>query len=258
MMAAMSDPASTNDDATDATAGEPTPTERLVRVQHLDTEIDQLTHRRARLPEVEAATEARAAVAAWEAARDALQARIDELGEVITGAEERTAELEAQTARLEAQLKTVIAPREAEALMHEIATLAEDRDGVETHELEALEEQADVEDRLTGHGNQEVQVRSVSSSADAAAATALATLDGEVAALTSSRDEARENVPSGLLARYDRMRQQHLVAVAELNGRQCSGCYLELSAAEVDDVKDEAAAGDGVAACPQCGRMLVV
>jgi len=47
------------------------------------------------------------------------------------------------------------------------------------------------------------------------------------------------------------------VAVAQLVGKQCQGCHLELSAAEVDTAKDEAAA-TGVTDCPDCGRLLIV
>ena len=44
---------------------------------------------------------------------------------------------------------------------------------------------------------------------------------------------------------------------AALVGKQCQGCHLELSAAEIDTVKDEAAE-TGVADCPDCGRLLIV
>jgi uncharacterized protein len=59
------------------------------------------------------------------------------------------------------------------------------------------------------------------------------------------------------LATYDRKRAAFGVAVASLVGKQCQGCHLELSAAEIDTVKDEAAE-TGVADCPDCGRLLIV
>ena len=59
------------------------------------------------------------------------------------------------------------------------------------------------------------------------------------------------------LKRYDRLRQQHLIAAATLSGSRCDGCHLDLSPAEVDIVKDHAAKG-GLADCPQCGRLLAV
>ncbi len=47
------------------------------------------------------------------------------------------------------------------------------------------------------------------------------------------------------------------MAVAALVGKQCQGCHLELAAAEIDTVKEEAAA-TGVTDCPDCGRLLIV
>ena len=44
---------------------------------------------------------------------------------------------------------------------------------------------------------------------------------------------------------------------ATLAGSRCEGCHLDLSAAEVDTVKEGVAEG-GLADCPQCGRLLAV
>jgi predicted nucleic acid-binding Zn-ribbon protein len=45
------------------------------------------------------------------------------------------------------------------------------------------------------------------------------------------------------------------VAVARLDGPRCTGCNLDLSTAEVDDVRS-VGAGE-FADCPNCGRLLV-
>jgi len=237
---------------------EPTPTDHLVELQRLDTEIDQLTHRKANLPEEAARAEAESAVVVWQQQHDALTARIDELGRTIVDAESKSADLGADKERLEAQMKTVIAPREAEALMHEIATIDGQRDEIETAELEALEAQADAEQQLEQHQAGEESVRAALTAAEAVAAEAFGQIDEQVGELLTARDGERELVPAALLGRYDRLREHHLVAVSNLAGKQCTGCHLDLSAAEIDDAKDEAAASGGVADCPQCGRMLVV
>ncbi|MEL6892762.1 MAG: hypothetical protein AAFP84_14290 [Actinomycetota bacterium] len=250
----MSEPtasAAPNDSSSEA----PSP---IVALQQLDSEIDQLAHRRANLPESAALQMAEDALTAWEAERDRLHGAISELGDRIAGAEERAEEIGEHTTRLEAQLRTVIAPREAEALMHEIATLADERDAVETGELEALEAQTVLEDTLGSHVETEAALREDASRSGEAQRIATAAIDEQVRALTGRRDAARGEVSAGLLARYDRLRGHHQIAVTELKGRQCLGCHLDLSAAEVDDVKDEAAASGGVADCPQCGRMLVL
>ena len=232
--------------------------ERLVALQRVDTEADQLLHRRERLPEREALATATEALRAWERERTALRRRIDELGESIEAAERESAEIGTHKDRLQAQMKTVIAPREAEALLHEIEVLDARVDELDTAELEALEAQSEADDRLTSHLSGEPGLRASTSDADTALERASGELDAELAVLERRREEARAELDAPVLARYDRLRASSGVAVAELEGRRCSGCHLDLSAAEVDDVRDEAAGSDGVADCPQCGRMLVV
>lgn len=244
--------ASSDDGSFDTTAG------RLAALQDLDTQIDQLTHRRATLPEREALAAATEQMKHWESERTAMRNRLDELESAIERAETEAAELSTNTERLQAQLKTVIAPREAEALMHEIETLDGQRDVVETAEIEALEEQARVDDELTSHLTRESSFRDAMGSADGALAAVVSEIDADLGRLIERRNEARDRLSDSLLARYDRIRQSSGVAVARLDGRRCEGCHLDMSAAEADDVKDEAAASGGIADCPQCGRILLV
>ena len=141
--------------------------------------------------------------------------------------------------------------------MHEIATIDGQRDELDTHELEALEEQAQRDDELAEHLRGEESIRTAVRRADEAVVGAVGDIDRQLAALDERRTALRAEVPASLLSTYDRKRAALGVAAAQLVGRQCQGCHLELSAAEVDTVKDEAAA-TGVTDCPQCGRLLVV
>lgn len=231
--------------------------EILLALQAVDTTADQLGHRREHSPLHDDLASATSAMRTWEKQCAALRARIDELGASIDDAERRGAELLAHRRRLEQQMKTVIAPREAEALMHELATLAEQSDDLDAHELEALEEQAALDDDLSSHLAGEESLRGRLGQADAALADELAVIDDQLAALAIERESLRAEVPAALLATYDRKRAALGVAVARLVGKQCQGCHLELSAAEIDTVKHEAA-DSGVTDCPDCGRLLIV
>jgi predicted nucleic acid-binding Zn-ribbon protein len=245
-------------ETTDAAASTPrTVAELLLALQSVDTQADQLGHRREHSPLRDDLASATTAMRTWERERAALRSRIDELGASIEQAEERGAELLAHRQRLERQMKTVIAPREAEALMHEMATLTSQIDDLDVHELESLEEQSTLDDRLAGHLRGEEQLRARQRLADDALAAEVGDIDRELAQLAERRTELREQIPEGLLATYDRKRAALGVAVAPLVGKQCQGCHLELSAAEIDTVKDEAAA-TGVTDCPDCGRLLIV
>jgi predicted nucleic acid-binding Zn-ribbon protein len=231
--------------------------ELLLALQAVDTTADQLGHRREHSPLHDDLASASAAMRSWEQRRTTLRSRIDELGASIDDAERRGAELLAHRRRLEQQMKTVIAPREAEALMHEMATLTEQTEELDVHELEALEEQAALDDELSAHLLGEESLRDRLGQADAALADEVADIDQQLAGLSTKREVLRAQVPDALLATYDRKRAAFGVAVARLVGKQCQGCHLDLSAAEIDTVKDEAA-DTGVTDCPDCGRLLIV
>ena len=163
----------------------------LLDLQSIDTSADQLTHRRehsALRAEFAAATER---AKEWERRRTTLRSRIDELGAVIDAAEKKGAELSTHRLRLEQQLKTVIAPREAEALMHEMATVESQRDELDTQELVALEEQASVDDQLAAHLAEQDAVTTAVRLADTAFAEEVADIEAELAALAQRRDDVR-------------------------------------------------------------------
>jgi len=229
--------------------------ERILELQAVDTATTQLNHRRAHLPELDALRAARADLEAWQRRRAASENRIAELASEIEAAEASSHEIDAHITRLEKQLRTVISPREAEALQHEIATLRERRSGLDDRELEALEEQAQVDDTRAELAASEAGLRAAVGTAEDALAVAQADIDQELADLDAKRAELRPLFDAPLLARYDRLRAQLGVAVARLDGRRCDGCHLDLSAGELDVVRHTA---DGeLADCPQCSRLLV-
>jgi predicted nucleic acid-binding Zn-ribbon protein len=233
-------------------------THPILELQAADTLADQLRHRRDHLPEQEQVALARARHTEWARRRDGLQRRVDELESVISRSEADSHAIDLDRARLEKQLKTVISPREAEALMHEIALLTERRGALDDAELSALEEQAEIDDDLAAHAGAEDGLVSAVAVAEEAATQATTQIDAELAEIDSRHEALRAAVDPALLERYDRLRRQQMVAAARLHGSRCEGCYLDLSAAELDEVRAVAARNGGLADCPQCGRLLVV
>jgi uncharacterized protein len=231
-------------------------TDALLDLQALDTEARQLQHRRSHLEELVIARAARDRVDDWERRRAALTARSAELDETIRRTEADAAALDVHRTRLSAQLRTVIAPREAEALQAELATLAARRSDLDDAGLAALDEQVEVEAGLEALAAEEPAVRSELAVAADAVAAAVTEIDTRLAELTVAREGLRGGLPADVLARYDRLVEHHGVAISRLVGSHCEGCHLDLSAAELDEVR--AAASGGVADCPQCGRMLVL
>lgn len=230
-------------------------TDDLLELQTIDTTLDQLNHRRTHLGEREAAAVADSGLQSAERRRGELTARAAELDAAITELETSGATLTAQRGRLEGQLKTVIAPREAEALMHELSMLAQRRDQLDDEELGHLEEQSDLDAALVALDGQLPELRARADEARSALAAAEAVLDDEIARSGAARSAAAARIDAGLLARYERLRARlGGVAVARLDGSRCGGCHLDLSTTELAEVRS---AGPGeFADCPHCGRLL--
>lgn len=228
----------------------------MLALQQLDTAIDQLTTRRTRVPEVGELAAATAARDAWHGDLQAARHQQALAEEAIATAEREGVALTERQARLERQLKTVIAPREAEALMHEIEVVRAEHDELDDRELAAMEEHGAETDRiaeLEGRGPiVQAEVDRATDSYDAA----VATLDHERIQLVERRDAARRETPEPDVLEYDRRRARlDGVAVAALVGRRCDGCHLDLSPAEVDGV-GRLPEGQ-LPECPHCGRLLV-
>jgi predicted nucleic acid-binding Zn-ribbon protein len=227
----------------------------VLELQAAETMSDQLKNRRERLVEREQVQAARNNLIRWDQSRKLLHQRLDEIEAQIDQSEKESHDIDRRRTKLEAQLKTVIAPREAEALQSEIATLNARRSELDDAELAAMEEQSRLEDELAAVLSQERPLTDTLTSADAVLAAVEHDIDGELSGIAGRLDGLRSEVDPGVLKRYDRLRSHFVVAATKLSGSRCEGCHLDLSAHEVDDVKDELAA-NGIADCPQCGRLL--
>lgn len=232
-------------------------THPILELQAADTMADQLRHRRDNLPEREALQAAKNELIRWNEARTVTRRRVDELAELIEQTEQRSKQIDAHIAKLNEQMKTIIAPREAEALLSEIATLRQERSDLDDAELNALEEHARSDGALQQLLEQETELTETYIAADRVASAAETDIEGELSRISTRLEGLRAAVDKKVLRRYDRLREQHLIAAATLSGSRCDGCHLDLSAAEVDRVRDDAAKA-GLAECPQCGRLLAL
>jgi predicted nucleic acid-binding Zn-ribbon protein len=228
----------------------------MLALQQVDSALDQIGHRRQRLPELASRDACAAVLRDLDERIAASEAAVDRALALIEHNEHEAADLTTKRERLEQQLKTVISPREAEALMSQIAHLNAQRGELDDQELAALEEQA-AGDELAG------ELRALRAVAEQELAAAEQSLGLAMAALDQERDEllARRSVATDQLtpdelATYERARHQFDgVAVALLDGQRCQGCHLDMSRAELDRIRSLPA--DELPECPQCGRFLV-
>lgn len=228
----------------------------LLALQGADTALDQLGQRRARLAEREAFAAAEQARTTSTRRAAAIAARQGQLAAAVEAAEAEGAQLTKQRERLEAKLKTVISPREAEALMHELDAVAARRDALDDTELAHLEEESQLADERAELEAAAPAEEQALAAAAAALRAAEAEIDAEVASLEIARAARAAALDAARLADYERRRRHHGgVAVATLDGRRCRGCSLDLSTSEFEQIR--AGPPGEVADCPQCGRLLV-
>jgi uncharacterized protein len=228
----------------------------LLALQLLDSELDQIDGRRKRLPERAALAEATAAQQRWQADRQVQQDRITAATAAIEQAEEAGAELDRKSAKLQAQLKTVIAPREAEALMKEIDGLAAKHGELDDVELAAMDDQAAAEAAIAELDGRAPELQAAVDEAAEVVRAAEAGLTADHDAVQARRDEAWAALSADEHSLYDTARKRHGgIGIARLERHTCTGCHVDLSQVEFERVMS-APAGE-LAECPHCDRFLV-
>ncbi|MFM8688140.1 MAG: hypothetical protein ACKODR_05200, partial [Acidimicrobiaceae bacterium] len=120
----------------------------LLELQKIDTALSQLVHRQANLDERKVLAMQKATLAAFESENLKSMNELASARAEIAALEAANKKCEAQIAKYSQQLKTVIAPREAEALQHEIETVRTERSANDDKELLSLETSERLEQHL--------------------------------------------------------------------------------------------------------------
>ena len=230
--------------------------EHLYAVQALDTSADQLRYQRAHLPERTALAEARRVRAAARAVLDAAETRQRSLEARYGTLDVEAVDRAGRKTRLDAKLRTIVITREAEAVQRELAMLTTERDAADEEGLAVLEDLEQVGDEIVGLQATLADATEAERIAGEALIVAEADVDARLGDTVVRRVDAVVAVSAGLMARYEQMRPRFKgVAVARLQGPQCTGCHMDLSRVELEAVW---ATPEGtLPECPQCARLLV-
>ena len=229
----------------------------LLELQKIDTALSQLVHRQANLDERKVLAAAKAALVASQGENARLTAELTASKDEISSLESANKKCEAQIAKYSQQLKTVIAPREAEALQHEIETVCTERSANDDKELQLLETSENLELQLRLTAEQISELSAGVASATAALNEALKICDDEKNSLDEKRHGVASAIDSKLIKLYDVKRTKRTTAaVADLHGSKCQSCHLDLSVVELSALKKLGA--EEFAECPNCDCYLVV
>ncbi|MGA1172726.1 MAG: zinc ribbon domain-containing protein [Ilumatobacteraceae bacterium] len=229
----------------------------LLELQKIDTALSQLVHRQANLDERKVLAAAKAALIACQGENAKTNNELVSAKTEITNLETANKKCEAQIVKYSQQLKTVIAPREAEALQHEIETVRAERSANDDKELLLLE----TSERLEQHLQQLAQ-KIIAQSLAVATATealneALKICDSQKKSLDEKRLAVAGAIDSKLIKLYDVKRTKRTTpAVADLHGSKCQSCHLDLSVVELSALKKLGA--DELAESSNCDCYLVL
>ena len=239
-------------------AASPAQQRRLLNLQVIDTAIRQLEHRRSHLPEQVALDDNAAVLSQISVDHAAAAEQRDRLGTQQQRHESEIAVVDSRRKSEEGRMYSglITSEKEVEALRHEIHALRNRKSDLEDALLEIMEQREETESLVqaleTRHGELSGQMATLTSARDEAARD----IDAELVRRRAERAEVVADLPEEMLAFYEQLRERKQgVAVAELHGRTCQGCRLELTAIEYEDAMSDSSSG--LAHCEQCGRILI-
>jgi hypothetical protein len=230
----------------------------LLAVQDLDTEADQLRHRRATLPERTELEAVHGQLRELEAARAEVRLRRDELAREQRRLEDEISRLDEKATEVHTTLYSgsVRNPRELQALQEDFDSLKRRQRQLEDQVLEHMEQAEPVDVELADLDSRQAALDDEGARLTAAIAQAETEIDAELQRVGQQRADAATPLPPDVLREYEALRPRlGGIAVARLVGGNCQGCHLTLSAVEIDRIRH--LPPDEPAYCDECGRLLV-
>lgn len=231
----------------------------LLTLADTDEEIRRLEHKRAHLPEQQVLDS---------------HVQTDKLvTDEFVDANQTQERLTAQATRHEREIETVdtgrktheaqiysgriTSERELTAIREEIQAMFRRKSDLEDSLLEIMEQLEEVTSLVDELGSRRSDLQDQIASLTARRDEAAADIDAELTALRARRDAESAAMPAPIMAAYDNLRAKRPGrVVARLQGRMCTGCQLDLTAIELEEIK--ATAASELAYCQQCGSIIVV
>lgn len=234
----------------------PAQQKELLRLQALDTRLQQTQHQAKALPQL---AELAALGATAEKTRMTLAARTGELEDVrieLGRIESDVDVVEKRIARDTDRVDHTSSVKDVQALETELAALRKrhtDLEEIELAVMERLEEReaavAEVEEARDALAE---QIGAVEKARD----IRLAELDRELSDLAKDRETIAATLTEELRSLYEKRRVVGRGnAAALLRARTCSGCTMTLTGNDLEAVRG--AVADEVVFCPDCGAILV-
>ncbi|WP_438855945.1 zinc ribbon domain-containing protein [Agromyces sp. M3QZ16-3] len=234
----------------------PADQEQLLRLQAIDTRLQQLAHRLRSLPqtaELASLGDRDTAVRGRRAeAIGALEDARAELGRIESDVEV----VEKRIARDGDRLTHTSSMKDVQALEAELVSLRKRLSDLEDAELIVMEKVEAAEAHVAGIDRERAELAESTAALEAARDEAAGGLGTEREQAERDRGTIASTVPDDLLRFYeDRRVRGGGIGAALLRQRTCGGCTITLTGSDLEAVRR--AADDEVVQCPECDRILV-
>lgn len=230
---------------------------RLLELQQVETAIDQLNHKAKTLPVVKELDAARAALPIAENELVARQTAVADLQILVKRAD---ADVEQVRLRIERDSALVdggsLSAKDLVNMQHELETLKRRQATLEDEELEIMAQVESAQKLVDEQTQILTELTAKFDELSAQATQLLAEINNDKEAKISIATQMRTGIDAELLKLYDKIRTDHGgIGAAELSGKTCGGCRIEISATDLAAI--QAAAADEVVRCDECRRILV-
>jgi len=150
----------------------------------------------------------------------------------------------------------ISSPRELESLQAEIELLARRQSELEDIALELMERREEADKRRADLDRKVTEAVEERDNAENRRSEAVLRIKDELDSATQRRSRIVKELPEDLLNLYERLREQYAgIGAAALRYGRCEGCKLQLSAAELREMR--LAPPEEVTRCENCRRILV-
>jgi predicted nucleic acid-binding Zn-ribbon protein len=227
----------------------------LLRLQALDTRVQQLDHTKKALPQH--VPLARLAPSG-EAVRQRHTAKSGELEDArteLSRAESDVQVVEARMTRAPVRLQQPSSVKDIQALEAEVEALKKRRGDLEDIELAVMERIEGIEAELAGITRERDELAGEVAELEAAKGQEQATIEKQRAAASADRAAIAATISDDLLALYEKQRARYGVGAALLVRGVSMGSNVKLTESDLQVIR--ASAPDDVVLCPDSGAILV-
>jgi len=223
----------------------------LIALQALDSAAEALRKRLADMPAAEQALAA--SVSGARAAVDAAKAGIQANTLARRALEKDIAAVDTRLARFDDHKAAVKTNHEYTALLHEISTAKEEKNGIEERLLVLMEDADTLAATLKTTERALAEEEDRGRKARAALEADRATIDKELAHLSSERARESREVDTALLSKYSQLlKQRKGIAVSKMTNEICEACHVRLR----PHVQQQIRRNEEIVQCDNCQRIL--